>query len=94
MVSLTKYPVSVPPGAACLQGLVPFDTPGRSPLLPPMYQYIGHHPLRQMYSPDQRTFVYLVDSSTEGKELFEQICLAQKVPEGPIGKPPFVNPGM
>ena len=47
-----------------------------------------------MFSEGQRTFVYLVDSSDKGKEVFEQICLAQKVPEGPIGKPPFVNPGM
>lgn len=61
-----------------------------------MFEYVvqsaSPHPLRQMQAEGQRTFVYLVDSSEQGKQIFEQICAAQKVPEGPIGKAPFVNP--
>ena len=88
------YPVFVNLGSPCLKDLQPYGTPGRNPTLPPIYQYMKQHPLRSRQSPEHRTFIYLVDSSVKGKENFEKICLAQKVPKGPIGGPSRSNLGL
>lgn len=86
MQSESAYPVIVLQGSAVLKGLQILDLPGRSVSLPPLYEYIdGPHPLCRSLSQTARVYVYIVDSSPEGKRRFQEISEAQRVPEGPIG---------
>lgn len=78
------YPVTVPDDSPVMRGLRPFKVPGRDPLLPPFYEHDGPHPRHRLKFPDSRTFVYLVDPSDEGKDLFTAISNAQRVPSGMI----------
>lgn len=67
-----------------LTGLVPFNVPRRSTQLPPLYLFPGPHLYHPVKFPFSRTFVYLLDSSPEGKKLSFDLSEAQPVPPGPV----------
>lgn len=78
------YPVKCQEGSPVLRGLTKVKLPRRSRALPDLYKFDGIHPSHQVKLPTSSTYVYLVDSSHEGKEVFDRISDAQKVPSGPI----------
>ncbi|KAI0757914.1 hypothetical protein BC629DRAFT_1598239 [Irpex lacteus] len=78
------YPVKCQKGSPVLRGLTKVKLPRRSRALPDLYKFDGIHPSHQVKLPTSSTYVYLVDSSHEGKEVFDRISDAQKVPSGPI----------
>lgn len=67
-----------------LRGLTKVKLPRRSRGLPDLYKFGGDHPSHRVKLPTSSTYVYLVDSSPEGKETFDRISDAQTVPSGPI----------
>ena len=78
------YPIRVPDGSPVVRDLCRVDTSWRSPQLPCLYKYLGDHPYHRTKLPDSTTYVYLIDSSVDGKRVFDTISNAQTVPSGPI----------
>ena len=59
----------VQPSPASLYNLERLPSPGRDPALPPIYRYLGRHPLRPRNAETDasNTYIYFVDPSDEGK---------------------------
>lgn len=81
----------VDPTPEALLGLRRCSLRGRDPRLPIFYQYDGRHPLRPAVPPDEahgrteiseRTFVYFVDPTIEGKQRARELGDLIKVPYG------------
>ncbi|KAI0084503.1 hypothetical protein BDY19DRAFT_997719 [Irpex rosettiformis] len=80
-----EYPVRVPDDSPVLTGLEKLDIPSRDPRLPTVYTYAGAHPLHPTKILSLgTTYVYLVDPSPDGKDVFAALSNTQKVPSGPI----------
>ena len=84
MVLPATYPVTVSGQDLLLQGLVPLNFDTQNPLLPPLYKYPGPHPHHHMKSSNNKTYVYLVDLTQDGKDSFSAITKTQKVLGGRI----------
>ena len=83
----------VPEDPRVLVGLVPFPIAGRNPALPPLYRYEGIHPqLLTAVTPATVVYVYLVDSSPEGRQVSRSLSESMSVPGGMINQPGG-NPG-
>ncbi|KAI0086699.1 hypothetical protein BDY19DRAFT_908118 [Irpex rosettiformis] len=66
-----------------LKDLTPFPIVGRSPKVPPIFEYHGPHPYHRVKSSESRTFVYLLDPSPEGKDYAYALSESLGVPGGP-----------
>ena len=77
----------VPEDLRVLNGLVPFPISGRSRALPPIYRYEGVHPqLQSAMTPASVVYVYLVDSSPEGRKVFRELASKVSIPGGMINQ--------
>lgn len=84
-----KYSVLPPEDGHCLRSLRACRIANRDPRLPPLYTYIGRHP----QVPENRrsvrtgtTYVYLVDTTSAGKDSFAELSRSMQVPRGAIGQ--------
>lgn len=84
----------IEPRKAALVDLELLDLPGRNPLLPPIYRYIGKHPQRRhLTSTSSSTYVYLVDPSPQGKKYAKKLAKELKIPYGRLATMNVVDPG-
>ncbi|KAI0083214.1 hypothetical protein BDY19DRAFT_998758 [Irpex rosettiformis] len=72
-------------------GIEPFDIEGRNPALPPMFRYIdGIHPQLRNRSRQHgfgAVYVYLVDSSPDGRTAFQALASKIGIPSGQVNQP-------
>ena len=78
------YPTFPDVDPSVLQGLTPVSLVGRSKQLPQLYTFEGPHPSHRAKTSQGRTFVYLLDSSPEGKALSLALSESMGVPGGPV----------
>jgi hypothetical protein len=76
------YPATVEEGSPVLKGLSLVDLCMRDAHLPFIYEYSPNHPGHRIRLPDCKTYVYLVDSSSKGKDVFNVLSEMQTVPSG------------
>ncbi|KAI0083069.1 hypothetical protein BDY19DRAFT_998891 [Irpex rosettiformis] len=67
-----------------LRDLVPFPIIERSPKVPSIFEYHGSHPSHRVKYTGARTFVYLLDSSPEGKDFAYTLSESLRVPGGSL----------
>ncbi|KAI0085725.1 hypothetical protein BDY19DRAFT_908927 [Irpex rosettiformis] len=93
---VTSYVVQ-PKDHRVLEGIEPLDIDGRDPALPPMYRYTdGIHPQLRNHTRQGglgNVYVYLVDSSTDGRAAFLALTSKMSIPSGRIDQPGG-NPGL
>ncbi len=81
------YPFTASEGSPVLRGLVvsqAYRTTDRPPLFPVIYEFHGPHPSHRVKFRGSRTFVYLIDSTPEGKALADAIWSTQTIPGGSV----------
>ncbi|KAI0681800.1 hypothetical protein BC835DRAFT_1524625 [Cytidiella melzeri] len=82
--------LGIDPSSPVLRDLTVFDIANRDPRLPGIYVYTGDtpHPQHCVQAVGSRTFVYLTDSSEEGKTAAKEAAHSQTVPGGVISDIP------
>ena len=78
------YPTFANVDPAVLQGLSPVNIVDRAKKLPQLYTFEGAHPSHRVKTSSSRTFVYLLDSSPQGKALAHTLSESMDVPGGPV----------
>ncbi|KAI0336888.1 hypothetical protein BDW22DRAFT_1349558, partial [Trametopsis cervina] len=80
---VSEYPVHVADDSLVMNCLQYWELPGRDPLLPPIYIYVGsYHREHPFKITGRQTYVYIVDDSPAGKSLYDRISKSRNVPSG------------
>ena len=80
-----------------LRSLHRYALKGRDPRLPQIYRYAGQHPLRPTQlscETEENTYVYFIDSTSEGKKRAYELGKAMEIPYGRLSTMNQKCPGL